>query len=175
MDTLWNDLRRSGRSTRLIIAPAPSGSGAAWISALLEAWVLRPSDPIAVSGMPDAPAFGGDETAALESCVDDMLAAGFFCAPGQQIWITEAGYASGRGQRAENEARRKQCHQLRKALAAPVARIYWSSLMDVAPAPAPGDWMHRGLVTSTMMRTPAFDELKMLLKSEDLMRMPALS
>ena len=87
------------------------------------------------------------------------------------IWITEAGLATW-DMETEQEARFDlQCQMLEQAVAAPVDKLYWYSLIDLDPRReaiegyhVDENEYHMGLVQVDGTRKPAFDRLKDLLR-----------
>lgn len=96
-------------------------------------------------------------------------------AEGRPIWVTETGLATWDLRAARRDHHRAQVDRLREAAAAPCERLYWYSLIDLAPSREAIEGFHvdeneyhLGLVEYRGQRKPAWEEMKALLDgSED--------
>lgn len=89
------------------------------------------------------------------------------------IWITETGLATWDFDRAAPGHFQRQCEMLLQASNAPVERVYWYSLIDLAPERdaiegfhVDENEYHLGLVTSALSPKPAFHLFQQLMAAD---------
>lgn len=104
-----------------------------WLRLMIERGVVEHLDAIGIHGFPGTFDYTWDGWDANVSRVKEVLRQHQL---DPQIWITEAGYSTWR------HDERRQLREFVSATAAPVDRVYWYSLHDLAPALPTVDGFH---------------------------------
>ena len=119
--------RHRGKKT---VLPGTWPTDTGWLELMRERGVLAYIDAIGVHAFPGSSEFPWNgweaEIAAVRAHAD----------PGTQVWITQTGFSTWRGEE------RAQVAALVDALDAPVERVYWQSARDREPTPLPSDSSH---------------------------------
>ncbi len=146
-----------------------------WLELMRDRGVLAHIDVVAIHGFPQMWGEGKinwEQRDRWHGWPDKIAPLAAIAAP-RPIWITETGLATWNRARARIGRHRLQQRMLATAARAPAERVYWYSLIDLAPErPAieqtEGDWQdpyeyHMGLVTHDGRRKPAFAQFQALL------------
>lgn len=146
----------------------------AWLTLMRDCGALDDIDVLAIHGFPGM--WGEDDICwEWKGCWHGWQEKVAKIAPlgdGRPVWITETGLSTWDMERKQLGCEELQVQMLLDAQAAPAERVYWYSLMDLAPERAAIEGFHvdeyeyhMGLARHDGTKKPAFDAMKTLLRA----------
>jgi CDP-paratose 2-epimerase len=140
-----------------------------WLDLMEDAGALQHMDIVGIHGFPGMwwPDLPNWDWHASWSGWQDKIASIEKAARGRPVWVTETGFATWDLATSQIGKHAYQERALLEAIAAPAARVYWYSLIDLSPERAAIEGFHvdeneyhLGLITHDGRAKPAFHVLK---------------